>query len=139
MKSKTGIVYILKAGDVFKIGVTSGSLSNRIKELQTGNPYKIVVYEHSDEIEDYYKLESKLHEMFSHCKLNGEWFRLNNEDIFKAVKVIFEDVVSSYFNGNETTEGKFWNFYNLAKDCGDNIRPSSSFGIALMDYIKKNG
>lgn len=48
-----------------------------------------------------------------------------------------QSFVSSYFNGNEENEAIFWEFYNIAKDCGDVFRPSSAFGIRFMDLIKK--
>lgn len=87
-----------------------------------------------------YKKVSSIHALWSiivsNEKEDKEYAEVVEDNSLERAEQSF---VSSYFNGNETTERRFWDFYNLANSCGDNIRPSSSFGIALMDYIKKNG
>ena len=78
-----GFIYLLECTDenqtVYKIGFTKGSVKNRIKNLQTGNSYEIkelCVFETK-----YIKLETTLHNQFSHCRKTGEWFNLNISDV----------------------------------------------------------
>jgi hypothetical protein len=82
------ILYIIKAGDAIKIGITS-NFNSRIKSIQTGNPNKIIVlktyYEDRKNIE---YLERKLHSINNHIRLNGEWFKFYDDienDIHKII------------------------------------------------------
>ena len=83
-------VYLLNIDgtDLYKIGFTRGKVQRRIKELQTGNPMRIVaidVFESRFAI----KVEKALHFQLSQKKyipdddlmLIGEWFKLDNNDI----------------------------------------------------------
>lgn len=36
-----GSVYVIKAGDAYKIGFTGKSVGDRVKQLQIGNPNKM--------------------------------------------------------------------------------------------------
>ena len=83
-------VYLINIQDtnIYKIGFTKQSPEKRVKDLQTGNPYKMVLV-------DSYKsqiapsIESVIHTYFKHKKNNpeeglsllGEWFLLENKDI----------------------------------------------------------
>ena len=69
-------VYILECNGLYKVGVTS-NVSKRIKQLQTGNGFKIkevVSYEFFDMA---YYIENKLHNKFKECNMLGEWFSLS--------------------------------------------------------------
>lgn len=83
MKSKVGgFVYLLKDflnDGMYKIGVTRGDVSERIKKLQTGNCGEIYLYK------KYYTkypffIERKLHNRFAQKRGIGEWFRLSPSD-----------------------------------------------------------
>lgn len=63
----------------YKIGV-SKNVKKRIKQLQTGNVYDIVL------LESFYsnyatRIESNLHNLYSHQKNKREWFDLNKEQV----------------------------------------------------------
>lgn len=78
----------IEGTSVYKIGFTKQSPEKRLKNLQTGNPYKMVLV-------DSYKsniapnIESVIHNFFRHKKNNpeeglkllGEWFMLDKIDI----------------------------------------------------------
>ena len=78
-------IYLLKMINedktLYKIGYTTGSVYNRIKNIQTGCPYKIEV---ADTFTSSYSkiIETTLHNMFSHKKTHGEWFDLGSVDEF---------------------------------------------------------
>lgn len=76
----------LEGTDVFKIG-HSKNPKQRIKSLQTGNPYKLVLVE-SFKSKRASQIEKTLHRRFAssktdvdECKLQGEFFNLSNKDI----------------------------------------------------------
>ena len=69
-------VYLLKAGDYYKIGV-SNNINERIKQLQTGCPHKITCIgkiEYCDAL----KTEKRLHRMFKDSNTYGEWYKPDN-------------------------------------------------------------
>lgn len=75
----TGYIYLIKAGQYYKIG-KSKVLRSRLKSHQTSNPNKIkLVVEKL--VTNYHKKEKQLLKKFNNKKVNGEWFRLNKEDI----------------------------------------------------------
>lgn len=80
------LIYLLKSfneeyGYVYKIGITKNDLSERLRNLNTGNPNKITVEN------TYYpkvkasKLEARLHKRFSYSLVKGEWYNLTDEDV----------------------------------------------------------
>ena len=82
IKPTGGYVYILKAGTYFKIGVTTGTVEGRVKELQTGSAKKIEIV-HAIRTSDPYKLEKELHSKYSKKRKRGEWFDLSSYDVRK--------------------------------------------------------
>ena len=79
---KSGYIYLIcdPVKDFFKIGITTGTIENRIKELQTGNAGELFIrdYFHSDTI---FKLEELLHTKFRSKHVHGEWFKLDVQDV----------------------------------------------------------
>lgn len=75
-------VYFVSDGDFMKIGCAA-SLPNRMKELQTGNPRKLkaVFVINAKNQNEARKLEGFLHKKFNKYRVNGEWFRLDRDDI----------------------------------------------------------
>lgn len=76
----------------YKIGYTKREVSERIKELKTGNcaEFDIVkVYKPKDFA---VTIEKKLHHYFNNKKVNGEWFKLSNEDVDE-----FESLCESFY------------------------------------------
>lgn len=81
MKPK-GYIYVLcdPSTDLFKIGLTTGSIENRMKKLQTGNGSEMhIVTFHETNYP--YKVEKMLHNKFSPKKELNEWFSLTAEDV----------------------------------------------------------
>lgn len=69
------------AKDFYKIGVTTGSIENRIKKLQTGNGGEIHVVSWFKTAYPF-KVEKLLHSKFGSKREVGEWFSLSDEDVF---------------------------------------------------------
>ena len=89
------VLYVVEADSKYKIGVAK-SISNRLKLLQTGNPYKISVYkEYKISTEPLARgIEKELHSMFSSKRMEGEWFNLAKEDL-----ELLDQYVKSVKNG----------------------------------------
>lgn len=108
-------VYLIniEGTSVYKIGFTKQSPERRVKNLQTGNPYKMVLVD-AYESNIASNIESVMHSYFKHKKNNteegfnllGEWFILDKIDIdrFKStcqliennLKAIGDDSVKCY-------------------------------------------
>jgi len=70
------MIYFIRSYNKFiKIG-TSVNSGRRLKELQTASPidFKIKAV-----LDGSYKTEKGLHELFSHIRHKGEWFRYTDE------------------------------------------------------------
>lgn len=83
-----GVVYLL--GDslkdgYYKIGVTRGSIEKRIKKLQTGNAGEIYLVTHF-ETNHPFVMEKMLHTKYFGKKENGEWYKLDDEDVIGFTK-----------------------------------------------------
>lgn len=84
----SGFVYLLADSGkdyTYKIGLTTGSVEKRVKELQTGNAGEIYVCRKFKT--DYPQLlEQFLHRQYCKEHVRGEWFELNDEDV-----MVFEE------------------------------------------------
>ena len=80
---KKGVVYLIcdPETELFKIGVTSGSVENRLKKLQTGNGAQLHITS-LHESEHPFKVEAMLHRKYGVKKTLNEWFSLEPEDVF---------------------------------------------------------
>jgi len=79
---KNGFVYLLKTpldGTLFKIGKASNPY-NRLKTFNVKLPFPIQ-YECLIQTTDMSLLERELHTKFASKRLDGEWFRLDQEDV----------------------------------------------------------
>jgi hypothetical protein len=98
------MAYVYLLGDsgqenMFKIGMTKGDITKRIKQLQTGNASEIYLV-------DYFKtkypffVEHTLHLQFKNKQQKNEWFLLNLEDItsFKEKCILIEQNAKSLEN-----------------------------------------
>jgi hypothetical protein len=65
---------------VYKIGITTGAVVKRIKQLQTGSAYKISKY-WSKKCHNYTEMEKYFHRKFASKRMIGEWFRLDGNDL----------------------------------------------------------
>lgn len=91
-KYNKGIVYVVKCGDFFKIGITK-DLDKRIMSLQVGNPVKIEPFLRILPIGSARKLEKELHEKFTEKSISGEWFSLSIADL----RFVFEEYAPNLF------------------------------------------
>ena len=87
LDSLSGWVYVLAAGDTdrIKIGRTKNEVSDRIAQLQTGNPFVISA---RDQIATPYasKVESYLHALLATARSeSGEWFEVAPAVLDKAL------------------------------------------------------
>jgi len=75
-------VYLLANLDKghYKIGITSGPVEKRVKQLSTGNSEPIDII-HVFETDFHSKVEKTLHRKFHDKRLEGEWFMLDREDV----------------------------------------------------------
>lgn len=101
-----GYVYLIcdPKDEYYKIGVTTGSIENRIKKLQTGNGTELHI---SSWFECPYpfKLEKLLHARFNMKREHGEWFSISPSEVInfhsiceemqKTVDLLMEN---PYFN-----------------------------------------
>lgn len=80
-----GVVYLLGDGEkegVYKIGVTTGKIENRIKKLQTGNSGKIYLI-NSYNTDHPFIMEKMLHTKYFADRSLGEWFELPFNEVVK--------------------------------------------------------
>lgn len=75
-----GTVYLIFDGELYKIGVTRGDIDKRIKKLQTGNPYNIILID-SYQTNFPFHIEKMLHARFVNQRVNNEWFDLSLDDV----------------------------------------------------------
>ena len=64
----------------YKIGVTKGDISKRLKKLQTGNSEELYLV-NSFETDAPFILETLLHKRYGHKKILNEWFMLDKKDV----------------------------------------------------------
>lgn len=81
-----GILYIIKSGNFYKIGV-SRDVKMRLNALQTSSPAKLEL-ETSFNIPFYQEMEYFLHTKFSLKRKSGEWFSLSRNDIGEITDLI---------------------------------------------------
>lgn len=79
-KTIKGYIYFAKCGNYIKIGLTSNSVKSRINGLQVGSPEPVLLL-HSIKSSDIRSLEGFYHKKFKNKRVQGEWFRLSEEDI----------------------------------------------------------
>lgn len=78
-KGAPPVVYVIgrQQSSIAKIGFTSRDPRKRLGGIQTGSPVKLeVLWWFFGSFED----EQRLHEEFSHCRLESEWFDFQDEE-----------------------------------------------------------
>jgi len=75
--SLTGKIYFIQAGNngAIKIGYAD-NVEKRLKQIQTGNPYKLKLLK---TINGNFEIEKNLHKLFYKDRLEGEWFTPSKE------------------------------------------------------------
>lgn len=86
MKKIKGYIYLFESyhkdhGEVYKIGLTKNEITERKRNLETGNPNNLtLIHTYPCSISPKY-LEARLHKRFNFDRIKGEWFILSNEDV----------------------------------------------------------
>jgi hypothetical protein len=70
-----------------KIGGTTNNAECRIRDMQTGCPFKLICIKTISLNENYHKLEHKLHIFYKSYSTIGEWFRLPINEINKILSI----------------------------------------------------
>jgi hypothetical protein len=80
-----GVVYMLQAGDYFKIGM-SINLDKRLSQIKLQLPFPVEVV-HVIQVAHALQAEAHWHRRFAALRRNGEWFLLSEADVdeFKRV------------------------------------------------------
>lgn len=78
-QKQNGYIYIITSKefiekDIYKIGL-SFNADTRLKQLQTGNPFKLFIHK-SFYVNDLYNIEKTIHSFLYDDRLEGEWFRI---------------------------------------------------------------
>lgn len=103
--NKKGYVYLLADGlkeNIYKIGVTRGSIENRIKKLQTGNAGEIYICRYYQTDIPFF-IEKHLHLQFFSKKIKNEWFLLTAEDVLdfsnkcNKIEEMYNSLQDNYF------------------------------------------
>lgn len=80
-----GSVYLLGDSEkegTYKIGATRGSVTNRLKKLQTGNSSKLYLVD-KYETEYPFIVENILHNRLSYKQIFNEWYELDYDNVVK--------------------------------------------------------
>jgi len=76
-----GKVYLIATeDDQYKIGMTTGTVNERIEQLQVGNA-KRLEFVNEFETKHFKRVERFMHNVYSAKRMEGEWFSLTEEDV----------------------------------------------------------
>lgn len=96
-----GNVYLIAEKDsennLYKIGCTKKeNISERIKELQTGNPNELKLIA-AHKTKNFYKIETMLHNRFKLKQTLNEWYELTDDEVksFNATCRKFEGIIAA--------------------------------------------
>jgi hypothetical protein len=79
-------VYLIRGNDGrYKIGIAKNP-KQRIRQLQTGNSDELTLIE-TYQSENASKIETALHNRFSHVRQSGEWFDLSITEEVKFIEM----------------------------------------------------
>lgn len=83
------VYFIHEEGNVntFKIGKTDNHPADRLDQLQTGNPRRLMIYRWIW-CSDNSTAEEYLHRVFNNVRIRGEWFHVTTEQIDVECAVI---------------------------------------------------
>ncbi len=79
-RNGAGYIYLLKSETgYYKIGYTK-DMHTRMKAFGVHLPFKVELL-HTITTDDMYTTEQALHQHFAHCRANGEWFALTDDEV----------------------------------------------------------
>jgi hypothetical protein len=97
-----GLVYLIRAGDRYKIGKTSRDIKNRVKELDTSNHEDLHVVCKFETLHESL-IEKTLHRKFFLQNVKNEWFDMKDEDVKNFIEIckgIEENIICLKNSGN---------------------------------------
>ena len=80
IKDNKGFIYIIKQWEYYKIGRTL-NVKNRYRKYITENPEECTLI-YSYKTDDYINEEQRLHKEYKDKHYRGEWFKLDEQDIY---------------------------------------------------------
>lgn len=81
-----GKVYLIATDDdQYKIGMTNGTVNERIEQLQVGNGNEIY-FVNEFETRHFKRVEKWVHRVYANKRIEGEWFELTEEDVADFTK-----------------------------------------------------
>jgi hypothetical protein len=83
-----GFVYLMKAGDAYKIGIAR-NVERRRDAIQTGSPVPVFVIAAAF-VNDPRWVEAGLHQEFAACRLEGEWFALDQRSVADVIRLLVD-------------------------------------------------
>ena len=94
MRNKQKYIYAMQCNDFVKFGM-SHRPEFRIKELQIGNPYKIILLL-AVPYNSCHLIEKQIHHYFDGKRETGEWFRVDDaiRDFVKYLKNIEYELIN---------------------------------------------
>lgn len=92
--SHSGIVYLMQAGALYKIGYTT-AINNRLYQVRSKLKHEAESVEiiHTINTQNMQMLELQLHQRFARQRVYGEWFALTPDDV-AAICAISDEVQS---------------------------------------------
>ena len=98
-----GCIYLVTDGKHTKIGGTSYAVRKRLNELQVGNAKKLKLVG-SYKVQHKISTEGSLHSDFADRRVLGEWFLLDEMDIYKILSERKDVINSRKFSGLSASE-----------------------------------
>lgn len=108
------IYFIHETGEdaIFKMGKTANHPVDRLKQLQTGNPRKLLVYRYI-KVDDHSSAEDYLHCKYSEFHIHGEWYNISRSVVDEECELISSNIAGSSVSG--TYEAVTWEQRNQIK------------------------
>ena len=72
-RDTSGYIYLLQCNEYYKVGVSKTSVEERVKWLETGNPYPISIIFYK-RVKNCYRAEANLHHKYQDFNHKNEWF-----------------------------------------------------------------
>lgn len=108
-----------------KIGMTTKSVQKRMAALQTGSPYRLMIYGF---VASKAKYEAALHRLFEPIRLSGEWFKREG-----ALATLLDDMQVAYGGKSEWSDFRLWQSIFAALREPENIGSAIPQALSYLD------